>query len=254
MGSLSLDFSVGLHFEDWIFRKFNCPINPLPGKFDRHAFLLVVSFGRCSSRLCEESVGLLLQSFIGGSAKLFRPLQLLDRVFRFSLSCKELGFTVYRRHSFSCSSFKAYLHLWNSGAPNWIKEWQLFSEEESNSWTMVSRGRSAKASYADIARSSVLSGVMLVPLGGQVRSGCLKPRSSVFNRISFPVCRHSDQPAAHSYPCGQFDKRAYFQNRSNSSSGNLARPFSWSSLRSARARPWASHKSIWRPKRILNRH
>jgi hypothetical protein len=254
MGSLSLDFSVGLHFEDWIFRKFNCPINPLPGKFDRHAFLLVVSFGRCSSRLCEESVGLLLQSFIGGSAKLFRPLQLLDRVFRFSLSCKELGFTVYRRHSFSCSSFKAYLHLWNSGAPNWIKEWQLFSEEESNSWTMVSRGRSAKASYADIARSSVLSGVMLVPLGGQVRSGCLKPRSSVFNRISFPVCRHSDQPAAHSYPRGQFDKRAYFQNRSNSSSGNLARPFSWSSLRSARARPWASRKSIWRPKRILNRH
>ena len=51
---------------------------------------------------------------------------------------------------------------------------------------MVSRGRSAKASYADIARSSVLSGANLVPLGGQVRSGCMKPRSSVFNRISFP--------------------------------------------------------------------
>jgi hypothetical protein len=254
MGSLSLDFSVGLHFEDWIFRKFNRPINPLPGKFDRHEFLLVVSFGRCSSRLCEESVGLLLQSLIGGSAKLFRPLQLSDRVFRFSLSCKEVGFAVYRRHSFSCSSFKAYLHLWNSGGPNWIKEWQLFLEDESNSWTIVSRGRSVKASFADTARSSVLSGANLVPLGGQVRSGGLKPRSSVFNRISFPVRRHSDQPAVQSYPRGQSVKRAYFQNYSNPSSGNLVWPFSRSSPRSARVRPWASRKSFWRPKRILNHH
>jgi hypothetical protein len=249
-----LDFSVGLHFEDWIFRKFNRPINPLPGKFDRHEFLLVVSFGRCSSRLCEESVGLLLQSLIGGSAKLFRPLQLSDRVFRFSLSCKEVGFAVYRRHSFSCSSFKAYLHLWNSGGPNWIKEWQLFLEDESNSWTIVSCGRSVKASFADVARSSVLSGANLVPLGGQVRSGGLKPRSSVFNRISFPVRRHSDQPAVQSYPRGQSVKRAYFQNYSNPSSGNLVWPFSRSSPRSARVRPWASRKSFWRPKRILNHH
>jgi hypothetical protein len=40
MGSLptavTLDFSVGLHFQDWILRKFNRPVNPLPGKFDRH--------------------------------------------------------------------------------------------------------------------------------------------------------------------------------------------------------------------------
>jgi hypothetical protein len=185
---------------------------------------------------------------------LFRPLQLSDRVFRFLLSCKEVGFTVYRRHSFSCSSFKAYLHLWNSGGPNWIKEWQLFSDEESSSWTLVSRGRFPKTSYADIARSPVLSGANLVPLGGQVRAGRLKPRSSVFNRISFPVRRHVDQPVSRPYSHEQIDRRAYFQSHSNPSSGNLAKPFSWFSLRSPRARPWASHKSIWRPKRILNRH
>jgi hypothetical protein len=161
---------------------------------------------------------------------------------------------VYRRHSFSCSSFKAYLHLWNSGGPNWIKEWQLFSDEESSSWTLVSRGRFLKTSYADIARSPVLSGANLVPLGGQVRAGRLKPRSSVFNRISFPVRRHVDQPVSRPYSHEQIDRRAYFQSHSNPSSGNLAKPFSWFSLRSPRARPWATHKSIWRPKRILNRH
>jgi hypothetical protein len=80
-GSPALYFSIGLHFQDWIFRKFNRPINLLLGKFDRHEFFLVISFGRCSLRLCAESVGFLLQSFIGGSTELFRVSPLLDRVF-----------------------------------------------------------------------------------------------------------------------------------------------------------------------------
>jgi hypothetical protein len=100
----ALDFSVDLRFQDWILRKFNRSINLLSGKFDRYKFFLVVSFGRCSWRLCEESVGLLLQSFIGGSAKLFRISSQSDRVFRFSLSCKDVGLAVYRRHSFICLS------------------------------------------------------------------------------------------------------------------------------------------------------
>jgi hypothetical protein len=250
----TLDFSVGLRFQDWILRKFNRPVNLLSGKFDRHEFFLVVSFDMCSSCLCEESVGLLLQSFIGGSAKLFRILQLSDWVFRLSLSCKEVGFAVYRRHSFNCSSFKAYLHLWNSGGPNWIKEWQLFSDEESSSWTLVSRGRNRKASFADIVRTPVLSGANFVPLGGQVRAGRLQPRSSVFNRISFHVRHCADQPATRSSSHEQIARRAYFQNHSNFSSGHLARPNSWYSLWSSRACPRASRKLVWRPKKILNRH
>jgi hypothetical protein len=249
----SLDFSVGLRFQDWILHRFNRPVNLLPGTFNRHEFFLVVSFGRCCSRLCEESVGLLLQSFIGGSAKLFRTLQLSDRVFRFSLSCKEVGFAVYRRHSFNCSSFKAYLHLWNYGGPNWIKEWQLFSDEESCSWTLVSRGCTQKASFADIVRSPVLSGANLVPLGGLVGAGRLQPRFSVFNRISFPARHRVDQPATRSYSHEQIARRTSFQNHSNLSSGHIVRPNLWYSLRSSRARPWASWKLIWRPKKILNR-
>jgi hypothetical protein len=232
MGGLPVDsapdFSVDLRFQNWILRKFNCPINLLSGKFDRHEFFLLVSFGRCSWRLCEESVGLLLQSFIGGSAKLFRISSLSDRVFRFSLSCKDVGLAVYRRHSFICSSFKAYLHFWNSGGPNWIKEWQLFTEEESSSWTLVSRGRNLKASFADIVRKPALSGANLVPLGGQVRAGFLpssmQHRSSVFNQISFPVRHRVDQSAIHSTSQAQFARRANFQNLSKFSNGRLERP------------------------------
>jgi hypothetical protein len=85
----TLDFTVGLRFHDWILRKFNRPVNLLPGKFDRHEFFLVVSFCRCSWRLCEESVGLLLQPFIGGSAKLFRILQLSDQVFAYRFPARK---------------------------------------------------------------------------------------------------------------------------------------------------------------------
>jgi hypothetical protein len=52
----ALDFSDSLRFQDWISSKFNRPINLLPGNFDRHEFFLVVSFGRCSLRLCLESM------------------------------------------------------------------------------------------------------------------------------------------------------------------------------------------------------
>jgi hypothetical protein len=124
---------------------------------------------------------------------------LSDRVFRFSLSCKDVGFAVYRRHSYICPLFKAYLHLWNSGGPNWIKEWQLYSDEESSSWKLVSRRRNLQASFADVVRKPALSGANLVPLVCPVRaepsSSGLRQRSSMFNRISFLVHHSVDQLA-----------------------------------------------------------
>jgi hypothetical protein len=165
------------------------PINFLPGKFDLSEFFLVVSFGRCSMRLNTELVGFLLQSFIGGAADLFRVSLLSDRAFRFSLSCKNVGFVVYRLRSYVYLSFKAYLHLWNSSGPNWIREWQLFSEEESKSWKVVSRHRNKFVSSADIVRKPVLSGANSVPLGRPVIFGpsfsTMRQRSSVFDWISY---------------------------------------------------------------------
>ena len=246
LGCSALDFSDGLRFQDWISSKFNHLINLLPGNFDRHELFLVVSFGRCSLRLCSESVGLLLQSFIGGVTDLFRVLPLSDRVFRFSLSCKNVGFVVYRLRSYSCSVFKAYLHLWNSGGPNWIIEWQRFSEEESKSWKLVSHRRSSPVSFADIVRKPALSGANLVPLGRPNRpersSLGLKQRHSVFDRISFPLRPTIDQACV---------VRSQFQKYSNYSIGRVASSGFRPSLRTSHVLPWAPRKLIWRPKKIL---
>jgi hypothetical protein len=257
-GPSALDFSDDLRFQDWILRKFNCPINLLPGKFDRHEFFLVISFGRCSLRLCAESVGFLLQSFIGGSAELFRVIPLSDWVFRFSLSCKDVGFAVYRRHSYICSSFKVYLHLWNSSGPNWIKEWQLYSDEESSSWKLVSCHRNLQATFVDVVRKPALSGANLVPLGCLVKAGPsssgLRQRSSVFNQISYPVHHFVDQLAFRSNSSVKFARRSQFQNYSNSSNGRFVRLNIRLSLRGSRVRPWASWNLIWWPKKILKQH
>jgi hypothetical protein len=191
-------------------------------------------------------VGLLLQSFIGGVTDLFRVLPLSDRVFRFSLSCKNVGFVVYRLRSYSCSVFKAYLHLWNSGGPNWIIEWQRFSEEESKSWKLVSHRRSSPVSFADIVRKPALSGANLVPLGRPNRpersSLGLKQRHSVFDRISFPLRPAIDQACV---------VRSQFQKYSNYSIGRVASSGFRPSLRTSHVLPWAPRKLIWRPKKIL---
>jgi hypothetical protein len=243
-----LDFSDGLRFQDWIFSKFNRPINPIPDKFDRHEFFLVVSFGRCSMRLCPDSVGLLLQSFVGGEAGLFRVSQLADRVFRFSISCKVVGFAVYHLHSYSCSVFKAYLHLWNSGGPNWFIEWQRYSAEESNSWKLVSHRRSSPAPYANMSRKPALSGANLVPLGHRQRSvhapeGLMQmQRRSVFDRISFSRRSVRNNVAV---------VRPHFQNYSNPRIGRMVRSGFRSSLETPHVSPWAPRMLVWRPKKIL---
>lgn len=124
-----------------------------------------MSFGRCVVCLNIESVGFFLQSFIGGSAGGFRIVPLSDINFRLSVSCKEVGFTVCGMRSYACESFKAYVHLWNPGGPNWLKELQLFHEEEDNSWNLVSRKNRSSCLYAEVVRSSILTGANAVPMG-----------------------------------------------------------------------------------------
>jgi hypothetical protein len=75
----------------------------------------VVSFGRWNVKLTPESVGFLLQSFIGGDASAFKIMALSDIVFRFSTSYKSVGFSIYNLRSYECKSFKAFfasMELW----------------------------------------------------------------------------------------------------------------------------------------------
>lgn len=93
-------------------------VHPL-GKSDH--FLLVVSFGRAKFRLNENSVGLALESCLGGISEDLTVLKLGDRTFRFSVCSKAFGFQVYNLRSFVCHTFKCYFHLFSNGGPLWEK-------------------------------------------------------------------------------------------------------------------------------------
>lgn len=88
VGLSDLDFSPGLESEKVIFDRFGCPVSSLPSSTP---FLLVASFGRSSVKLNEDSVALLLQSCIGGSAHDFHVSHLSGWMFRFAISCKDVG-------------------------------------------------------------------------------------------------------------------------------------------------------------------
>jgi hypothetical protein len=75
-------------------------------------------------------VGSLLQAAIGGSALDFNVLQLADRVFRISVSCRQVGFFIYQLQHFKCETFKFFFNLWNNRGAQWEKEFQQFRKEE----------------------------------------------------------------------------------------------------------------------------
>jgi hypothetical protein len=134
----------------------------------------------------------------------------------------------------------------DSSGPNWIIEWQRYSEEESKSWKLVSHRRSSPVSFADIVRKPALSGANLVPLGrlGRPRHSSLRLKQwhSVFDRISFPLRPAIDQG---------YDVRSQFQKYSNYNIGRVASSGFRPSLRTSRVLPWAPRKLIWQPKKIL---
>jgi len=95
-----------------IHHRFGSPINFDPAS-RLLEFFLVLSMGRCKFRLTPVMVGLLLQSVLGVSSHACRVVQLGDRVFRFSIASKLVGFYIFKLKSFECSEFKALFHLWH---------------------------------------------------------------------------------------------------------------------------------------------
>lgn len=127
----------------------------------------MVSFGRSALRVNEDSVGLLLQSCIGGIDTDFRVLHLSHMMFRFSVFSKDVGFMIYRLKSFSCKLFKDFFHLCGSGGPDWKRDFARWQAEQEAEWT-VSKPKSKPKSYAEAVSSTV------------------RPDRSVFSRISYP--------------------------------------------------------------------
>lgn len=129
MGLLSdiagrLDFSVGEEFEQRVRRCFGAQVHhqsPSP----QGSLFLLATFLRSLFRLSEESVGLVLESCLGGHALFFHVVEVSYNHFRFSVSCKAVGFFVYALRRVIGSSFDIYFHLWSNGAPHWEREKRL---------------------------------------------------------------------------------------------------------------------------------
>ena len=85
----------------------------------------------------EDSVGLALQSCLGGRASDFHVSFQSHNHFRISVFSIEVGFFIYRLRRITTSQFDLYFHLWSNGMPHWENEkwaWELEQEKE---WTVI---------------------------------------------------------------------------------------------------------------------
>jgi hypothetical protein len=159
-------------------------------------FSLIVSVGRCKYRLSEHSIGFILQATLLGVTADFRPQQISDRVFKFVVASRNVGFHIYNLRSFSCEQYKIYFNLWSNGGPNWVSEVEKFFKEEECQWSLVSHRKAKNSrSYAEVVSKEPLhTGANWVPLGTSRARRNWKPphRTSVFQRISWPKKRYVD--------------------------------------------------------------
>lgn len=112
MEALSLDPSPGLTFESQV-RSLMGEAIVSPSPNDATSFWLLAAFSRSSLRLDDHSVGLILQSVLGGQSHLFAVVEVEDCIFKFSVASKNVGLMVYNLKFFQCSKFKVFFHLWN---------------------------------------------------------------------------------------------------------------------------------------------
>lgn len=149
--------------EKLVSQSFSSPVSPPHSQ--SNSFLLVASFGRSAVRLNVDSVGLILQTCLGGVAKDFQVIHLSGWMYRFSISCKEVGFLIYKLRSFICKLFAIFFFLWGGDGPNWKRELDLSNQEQEAEWTTVG----IKKTYADVVRSppknshDLLSCVSIIP-------------------------------------------------------------------------------------------
>jgi hypothetical protein len=146
---------------------------PLP--HGSEGFHLIIAFGRANFRLDALLVNSALKYCIGNSESDFHVTHIRDRVFRFIVISKAVGFLVYNLRSFSCLSFICHFHLLGFGGPNWVHEHSLWLAEQESSWQTMSHRNPpltganvipvASRSFADVARSTHLDPISsdLVP-------------------------------------------------------------------------------------------
>ena len=98
-GLSDLDFGPGVSFEKLVFQCFGCTVSPV-SSLSPASFHLVASFGRSALRLNVDSVGTILKSCLGGTAKDFNVIHLSGWMFKFSVSSKNVGILIRKTNCF----------------------------------------------------------------------------------------------------------------------------------------------------------
>jgi len=172
-GLSDLCLNLGAKFEHLVRARLGCSVSPTSNS-PLPEFYLVTSFGRSAVRLNADFVGLLLQSCLGEVAKDFNVTHLLGWMFKFSVSCKNVGFMIRKIRSFSCKLFEAFFHLWGGGGPDWQREVNLWTAEQEAEWCLVC-SKSSKKSYADMVKSN------------QILKEPARPARSIFLHLQYPA-------------------------------------------------------------------
>lgn len=131
-----MDFLHGRHLEKDFFSSLHVPVCPSSSS-GLPTFFLVLFIGRCKFCLSVDFVSTILCSILGGEEKVFNVLPLGDRVFRFLVSRKAVGFQVLDLRFFETDAFKVFFHLWHDGGPRWRHEFCLWRIEEDALWSVV---------------------------------------------------------------------------------------------------------------------
>jgi hypothetical protein len=127
-------------------------------------FSLLVAFGRCRFRLEEAFVASSLSTILGCSGDALSVCSLEDRIFLFSVSCKLVGFEVYKIRSFSCEEFELSFHLLNNAG---LAAARLKASGQPKQFPWIQAGK--KPSYADMVKSRnvVLTGANKQKIGSK---------------------------------------------------------------------------------------
>lgn len=95
-------------------------------------------------------------------------------MFRFSVSCKDVGFMIYKLKSFIYKQFAVFFFLWGNGRPNWEKDFELSHLEKEAEWTTVK--------YESLKNSPALSKRSFADVVCSPQSN----NKSVFLRLNYP--------------------------------------------------------------------
>jgi hypothetical protein len=91
----------------------------------------VASFSRSAIRLDVHSVGLILQSCLGVTARDFNVTWLKDWSFCFQVFSKSVGIVIYHLCSYVGKHFSVHFTLWCNGGPDWRREltkWEMLQD------------------------------------------------------------------------------------------------------------------------------